>query len=763
MGHRFSKPIYKDHKSSGNDNNTAIYEIYNNEIDNNQLMKDNSSNKLINCHQNLQQQILNVQSQFITNPLKQPKTTAGTATITETLTDVGTIPASLATTSITYPMNNTTINTTSLSSSSSTTTLSSTSAVGQQFIIKIQLTKMETDQQQPTTTTNFEIINKTENHPNNMNIMNHSTNNFINNNNSISGGSGNSSSSDNNISSINSNCNGIGTINNLNNNNNIRLFDNSDMNIIAVSSSSSSTSSKSASVSNCEFQSNNNNQCFINNLSAVNNNNRILKSHNNNMNIINNSIEENIYNNSDVMNDISSQLNKCNLDANNDDVIQNIPLPDYQIMNAVNNNNKNKQTAVSDSIINLEKDVCDKKQHCSRRKKLLSSSAYPLSKRKCCKCSCRDTGKKEVMIDSSKSKNNVSSVDQSTKLTKNSSEKSWTARFTGGLKNKTDSKINSQKTQSTNDNQKSNINVSNSLTATSTNSNPVGQSTTAAVMVVRPQNSNSVPILGERFRNQPGTNQLAIWADNQMLVVQIPQASQLVLERFENIDAHGNRIHTTTSRSDAETQSEFNDCSNNVNPNQWPSLISGIKFTTPIGPKVHSQEDFIHCLVPDLEKITASSFYWGKMDRYEAERLLDGKPEGTFLLRDSAQEEYLFSVTFRKYDRSLHARIEQMNHKFSFDCHDPGVFTAPTVTGLLEHYKDPTCVMFFEPMLTIPLNRNFPFSLQQLCRATIVSNISYDGINELQLPNSLKAYLKEYHYKLRVRVKPFDETFYACS
>lgn len=71
--------------------------------------------------------------------------------------------------------------------------------------------------------------------------------------------------------------------------------------------------------------------------------------------------------------------------------------------------------------------------------------------------------------------------------------------------------------------------------------------------------------------------------------------------------------------------------------------------------------------------------------------------------------------------------------------------------------------MFFEPMLTIPLHRNFTFSLQQLCRATIVSHITYDGINELHLPNSLKSYLKEYHYKLRVRVKPFDVPFYTCS
>lgn len=70
--------------------------------------------------------------------------------------------------------------------------------------------------------------------------------------------------------------------------------------------------------------------------------------------------------------------------------------------------------------------------------------------------------------------------------------------------------------------------------------------------------------------------------------------------------------------------------------------------------------------MPRLDRIFASGGYWGKMDRVEAERLLDGKPEGTFLLRDSAQEDYLFSVSFRKYNRSLHARIEQFNHKFRY-------------------------------------------------------------------------------------------------
>lgn len=178
--------------------------------------------------------------------------------------------------------------------------------------------------------------------------------------------------------------------------------------------------------------------------------------------------------------------------------------------------------------------------------------------------------------------------------------------------------------------------------------------------------------------------------------------------------------------------------------------------TLPDGFRVHTQIDYIHCLVPDLLQLTQLPCYWGVMDRYEAEALLEGKPEGAFLLRDSAQEDYLFSVSFRRYGRSLHARIEQWNHNFSFDVHDPSVFHAPTVTGLLGHYKDASVCMFFEPLLSVPVNRTFPFRLQHLCRAVVTCSTTYDGIGHLPIPSALKAYLKEYHYKQRVRVRRLD-------
>ncbi|KAF6721052.1 Suppressor of cytokine signaling 4 [Oryzias melastigma] len=154
-----------------------------------------------------------------------------------------------------------------------------------------------------------------------------------------------------------------------------------------------------------------------------------------------------------------------------------------------------------------------------------------------------------------------------------------------------------------------------------------------------------------------------------------------------------------------------------------------------------------HLLVPDLLQINNSSCYWGVLNRFEAEELLEGQPEGTFLLRDSAQDEFLFSVSFRRYSRSLHARIEQNGMRFSFDVRDPCMYRDPSVTGLLSHYSDPATCLFFEPLLSRPLPRPFPFPLQHLCRAVICSCTTYQGVDHLPLPPQLRDYLRQYHIR----------------
>ncbi|KAM6459428.1 suppressor of cytokine signaling 4 isoform 1-T2 [Liasis olivaceus] len=221
--------------------------------------------------------------------------------------------------------------------------------------------------------------------------------------------------------------------------------------------------------------------------------------------------------------------------------------------------------------------------------------------------------------------------------------------------------------------------------------------------------------------------------------------------------ATGKQLKSNQEESDMDSDDEvvtLCTSSRKRNKPRWETDDELLQLQMPL--KYHTQIDYVHCLVPDLLQINNNPCYWGVMDKYAAEALLDGKPEGTFLLRDSAQEDYLFSVSFRRYSRSLHARIEQWNHNFSFDAHDPCVFHSPDITGLLEHYKDPSSCMFFEPLLSTPLNRTFPFSLQHLCRTVICNTTTYDGINALPIPPSVKLYLKEYHYKSKVRVLRID-------
>eukprot|EP00096_Caligus_rogercresseyi_P003773 TRINITY_DN1734_c0_g1_i2.p1 TRINITY_DN1734_c0_g1~~TRINITY_DN1734_c0_g1_i2.p1 ORF type:complete len:253 (+),score=98.47 TRINITY_DN1734_c0_g1_i2:254-1012(+) len=181
-----------------------------------------------------------------------------------------------------------------------------------------------------------------------------------------------------------------------------------------------------------------------------------------------------------------------------------------------------------------------------------------------------------------------------------------------------------------------------------------------------------------------------------------------------------------------------------------PSTPPSVVPPRALPPSSDVQVDYKSHLVPRMQEILNCQFYWGKIDRYEAELLLEGKEEGTFLLRDSVQDEFVFSVSFRRYSRSLHARIEESEHRFTFDCHDPEIHSSESVTQLLEKYKNPSNCMFFEPMLVNPVLRKHVFSLKDLSRSVITDHSTYSSIGSLPLPKSLKRYLREYHYNHKV-------------
>lgn len=51
-------------------------------------------------------------------------------------------------------------------------------------------------------------------------------------------------------------------------------------------------------------------------------------------------------------------------------------------------------------------------------------------------------------------------------------------------------------------------------------------------------------------------------------------------------------------------------------------------------------------------------WYWGPMNWEDAEMKLKGKPDGSFLVRDSSDPRYILSLSFRSQGVTHHTRME---------------------------------------------------------------------------------------------------------
>ena len=102
-----------------------------------------------------------------------------------------------------------------------------------------------------------------------------------------------------------------------------------------------------------------------------------------------------------------------------------------------------------------------------------------------------------------------------------------------------------------------------------------------------------------------------------------------------------------------------------------------------------SQED-LTCLMKTLDRLHKCGFYYGKLSMPEAKRKLQKCPKGTFLLRESSDSKFLFSLSVHTTRGTTSIRVVYNKCRFSLECATERARSrmpsAPCVLQLIEMY-----------------------------------------------------------------------------
>ena len=163
------------------------------------------------------------------------------------------------------------------------------------------------------------------------------------------------------------------------------------------------------------------------------------------------------------------------------------------------------------------------------------------------------------------------------------------------------------------------------------------------------------------------------------------------------------------------------------------------------------------------KKLSKCGFYYEHMSMEQAKLRLKGLPVGSFLLRDSSNKHYLFSLSAKTPRGVTSVRIEYRNALFRLDGEEKSRSQMPgfdCVLKLVQHYvqlsenKRSKKCMWLETsgrkdtpvLLTRPATQGVP-SLTHMCRKVIHKTIPMEKLAQnLKTDFTLLQYLREYPY-----------------
>uniref|UniRef100_A0AC35UDL6 SH2 domain-containing protein n=1 Tax=Rhabditophanes sp. KR3021 TaxID=114890 RepID=A0AC35UDL6_9BILA len=170
-------------------------------------------------------------------------------------------------------------------------------------------------------------------------------------------------------------------------------------------------------------------------------------------------------------------------------------------------------------------------------------------------------------------------------------------------------------------------------------------------------------------------------------------------------------------------------------------------------PHHHSYRGFIEKatgkvrLLSEMREIVGKPYYFGNIDRFEAEKIMTDLSNGSFLLRESKNPNKKLTITFRKDNLTLHARVEYSGGMFSCDNLDARFPRGPSVLQFIDECIRRRECHLYEPYVKVPVNRKNVLPLKMIAGASVVSLLKEaNDIDGLELPTTLKNDLRGCSY-----------------